>query len=205
MKELFTLLFHFRLKELFFAPTENGLIKFFRYCFVGGIAFLCDYGIAALVFLSLGKGTLSTVAGTTAGFIVGLIVNFLLSKKFVFTEDAATGSKKSEFAVYAAIGLVGLGISNLLMLAATEWVFSISQFIAGRQHPLCPHMSNSISTGFPASRAKSLNSISLSFFLSLSLHTHTHSLTHTHTHTLSLSHTPTHTHISCVVSLEDPD
>ena len=30
MKELLTLLFHFRLKELFLAPTENGLIKFFR-------------------------------------------------------------------------------------------------------------------------------------------------------------------------------
>ena len=130
MKELFNLLFHFRLKELFFAPTENGLIKFFRYCFVGGVAFLVDYAVAALVFLALGKGTLSTVLGTTAGFIFGLAVNFLLSKKFVFTEEAATGSKKSEFLVYALIGLVGLFISNLLMLVATEWVFKISQFIA---------------------------------------------------------------------------
>ena len=130
MKELFTLLFHFRLKELFLAPTENGLIKFFRYCFVGGIAFVCDYGIAALFFFLLGRGTLSTVVGTTAGFLVGLLVNFLLSKKFVFTEKASTGSEKSEFAVYAVIGAIGLGISNLLMLAATEWVFSINQFAA---------------------------------------------------------------------------
>ena len=130
MKELLTLLFHFRLKELFLAPTENGLIKFFRYCFVGGVAFLVDYAVAALVFLALGTGALSTVAGTTAGFIFGLAVNFLLSKKFVFTENAKTTSKKGEFLVYALIGLVGLGISNLLMLAATEWVFRISQFIA---------------------------------------------------------------------------
>ena len=130
MKELFTLLFHFRFKELFFAPTENGLIKFFRYCFVGGVAFLVDYGIAALIFFLLGTGTFSTVMGTTAGFLFGLVLNFLLSKKFVFTEEAVTHSQKSEFAVYALIGLIGLGISNLLMLTATEWVFSISQFIA---------------------------------------------------------------------------
>ena len=76
MKELLTLLFHFRLKELFLAPTENGLIKFFRYCFVGGVAFLVDYAVAALVFLALGTGALSTVTGTTAGFIFGLAVNF---------------------------------------------------------------------------------------------------------------------------------
>lgn len=130
MKEFLSLLFHFRFKELFFAPTDHGLVKFFRYCFVGGVAFLVDYGIAALVFMLLGKGALSTVAGTTAGFVFGLTVNFLLSKKFVFTENAATGSKKSEFAVYAVIGLVGLGISNLLMLAATEWIFSMNQFLA---------------------------------------------------------------------------
>lgn len=130
MKELLNLLFHFRLTELFLAPTENGLIKFFRYCFVGGVAFLVDYGVAALVFFILGTGALSTVLGTTAGFIFGLAVNFLLSKKFVFTENAKTSSKRSEFLVYALIGLVGLGISNLLMLAATEWVFKISQFVA---------------------------------------------------------------------------
>ena len=50
MKELLTLLFHARLKELFLAPTENGFIKFLRYCFVGGIV-LVDNDVAGKMIL----------------------------------------------------------------------------------------------------------------------------------------------------------
>ena len=129
LKEFFGLLFKLDFKGLFFTPTDNGFLKFFRYCFVGGIAFVVDYCVCALFFWLLGKGTASTIIGTTMGFIFGLTVNFLLSKKFVFTEDAKTG-KKGEFISYAVIGLIGLGISYLLMLTATEWVFSMNQYLA---------------------------------------------------------------------------
>ena len=129
MKEFFTLLFRFDLKALFFTPTDNGFLKFFRYCFVGGIAFIVDYGVSALIFFLMGNNAVSTVCGTTAGFVCGLLVNFLLSKKFVFTEDAKTG-KKSEFLWYTVIGIIGWGLNVLLMLVATEWVFSINQYAA---------------------------------------------------------------------------
>ncbi len=129
MKELFQLLFKFDFKALFFTPTENGFIKFFRYCFVGGIAFVVDYLACAAVFAALGKGTISTVVGTTAGFVCGLITNFLLSKKFVFTENAKTG-KKSEFLWYTVIGIIGWGLSVLLMMVCTDWLFSMNQYIA---------------------------------------------------------------------------
>ena len=130
MKELFNLLFHFKFKALFFEPTENGMIKFFRYCFVGGIAFVVDYAVAALTFILMGENTLSTVVGTTLGFIFGLIVNFALSKKFVFTEDAKSVSKRGEFLSYAIIGIVGLGLNILLMMLATEWLLEMNQFVA---------------------------------------------------------------------------
>ena len=43
MKELFQLALKLDFKNsIFFKPTENGLIKFFRYAFVGGIAFVVD-------------------------------------------------------------------------------------------------------------------------------------------------------------------
>lgn len=129
MKEFFQLLLKFDFKSLFFTPTENGFLKFFRYCFVGGIAFVVDYAVCAVIFYLLGKGEISTVAGTTSGFIFGLIVNFLLSKKFVFTEDAKTGAK-SEFLWYTIIGIIGWGLNVLLMLVCTEWVFSMNQYIS---------------------------------------------------------------------------
>ncbi len=129
MKEFFQLLLKFDLKALFFTPTENGFLKFFRYCFVGGIAFVVDYGVCAAVFYLMGDTSLSTVIGTTSGFVFGLIVNFLLSKKFVFTEDAKTG-KKSEFLAYTIIGVIGWGLSVLLMLVCTEWVFAMNQYLS---------------------------------------------------------------------------
>ena len=129
MKEFFSLLMRFDFKGLFFKPTDNGFLKFFRYCFVGGIAFVVDYAVCALFFWILGRAWISTMIAVTLGFIFGLLVNFLLSKKFVFTEDAKTG-RKSEFIWYAIIGLIGLGLNYILMFAATEWIFHMSRYLA---------------------------------------------------------------------------
>lgn len=133
MKELFTLIFKLDFKNLFFTPTENGLIKFFRYAFVGGIAFVFDYLFSAL-FYSIFKASVSKDAavaiGTTAGFIAGIIINFILSKKFVFTEDSSVTGKKGEFVVYTIIGIIGYGLNILLMLIATKWInFYIAKII----------------------------------------------------------------------------
>ncbi|MGN0614509.1 MAG: GtrA family protein [Porcipelethomonas sp.] len=129
MKEFFQLLLKLDFRSLLFTPTDNGFLKFFRYCFVGGIAFVVDYGVCAAAFMMMGEGTVSTVIGTALGFIFGIIVNFLLSKKFVFTEDAKTGAK-GEFVWYTVIGIIGLGINEVLMLVCTDWVFSMNQYIS---------------------------------------------------------------------------
>ncbi len=130
MKELFSLIFQFKFKELFIDNTDNGFIKFFRYCFVGGIAFVADYAAFFVVCLIFGEGNLVTASATVAGFIVGLIVNFVMSKKFVFTEDANNVSKKGEFIWYAVIGAVGAVLNVLLMLLLTDWLFSINRYIS---------------------------------------------------------------------------
>lgn len=126
MKELLTLLFTLRWKELFFSPTDNGLIKFFRYAFVGGIAFVVDYCGFVLTSIILGESTFSVVAATTVGFIAGLITNFILSKKFVFTENAKVGAV-GEFLTYTVIGIVGYVLNVLLMLI---FVIFINKYIA---------------------------------------------------------------------------
>lgn len=130
MKELFGLIFKLDFKGLFFTPTENGLIKFFRYAFVGGIAFVVDY-LAFVVFnIAMGNITdsknLCVAVATTAGFVFGIIVNFILSKKFVFTEDAKVGNK-GEFIGYTIIGIIGYFINMLLMQLAIVY---INEYIA---------------------------------------------------------------------------
>ena len=122
MKELIDLILKFRLKELFFKPTENGLIKFFRYCFVGGIAFVVDYGVFVLFSLLLGEGSISVAVSTVMGFIFGLITNFALSKLFVFTEKANTKNMAGEFLAYGIIGVVGCVINVALMLIFVKFI-----------------------------------------------------------------------------------
>lgn len=129
MTELFKLIFKLKFKELFFYPTENGFIKFFRYCFIGGIAFVADYFVFAAASLVLPDNSLSIAVATVLGFIFGLITNFGLSKLFVFTETASTESSAAEFLIYAAIGVVGCGLTVLLMLLAVN-ILNINKYAA---------------------------------------------------------------------------
>ena len=93
--------------------------EFLRYVLVGGIAFVVDFGVF-WVFRDLifgGKdSTAIIIVSTTAGFVAGIIVNYLLSMKIVFTTDKQQqqGRNIGALITFAAVGLVGLGLTNLL-------------------------------------------------------------------------------------------
>lgn len=129
MKELFELVFHFRMKELFFAPTKNGMIQFFRYAFVGGIATIVDWGIQ---FFVTSAGVHYLLVAILA-FCAGLVCNFLLSKLFVFQAEKTSMHLPSEFISYGIIGIIGLGLTMVIMYFITEKLavnFMISKMIA---------------------------------------------------------------------------
>lgn len=128
MKELIDLILTFDLKKIFAEPAENGLVKFFRYAFVGGIAFVVDYAVFAIFSLLLGDIKQSIAIATTAGFIGGLITNFVLSKKLVFTENARVGTTL-EFVAYGIIGIIGCVINIVLMYGFTGGL-NINKYIA---------------------------------------------------------------------------
>lgn len=96
--------------------------EFFRYCIVGGIAFLADFAALWLAQeflfrpLSLSEGVGASLAACV-GFVVGLIVNYFLSLEFVFTQekDAGCGRTFGAFVVFGVVGLVGLGLTALGM------------------------------------------------------------------------------------------
>lgn len=93
--------------------------EFLRYVLVGGIAFVVDFGVF-WVFRDLifgGKdSTAIIIVSTTAGFVAGIIVNYLLSMKIVFTTDKQQqqGRNIGALITFAVVGLVGLGLTNLL-------------------------------------------------------------------------------------------
>jgi len=122
MKELWTLLIRFRWRELFMKPTDSEWIRIFRYLFVGGAAFVCDYGVYVLTNLWFGDAKIAIALETAAGFLIGLTVNFLLSKRFVFVERANGVGAGGEFLVYGAIGAVGLFASMGLTVLGTYYM-----------------------------------------------------------------------------------
>ena len=92
-------------------------------------SFFCNLFFAIFCLL-LGKGAVVTTIATIAGFVFGLIVNFLLSKKFVFTEDSEKVSRKGEFIWYTIIGVVGALMNVLLMMFFTEWIMAMNRYVA---------------------------------------------------------------------------
>lgn len=93
--------------------------EFLRYVIVGGIAFAVDFGVFWLFRDLVFGGKDSTaiiIVSTTAGFVAGIIVNYLLSMKIVFTTEKQQkqGRNVSAVLTFAAVGLVGLGLTNLL-------------------------------------------------------------------------------------------
>ena len=116
MKEFFEIIFSFNLNKIFREPTKNAILQFFRYAFVGGIATIVDW---AVFYTATVMGLYYMISGVLA-FGAGLFVNFVLSKKFVFSGEKNKHSASTEFVVYAIIGIIGLLLTEIIMFLLTE-------------------------------------------------------------------------------------
>ena len=103
-----------KIKELFSGETDNTFIQFFRYLFVGGFAFVIDYGTLMLLVEVFG---FNAKLAAVVAFILGLIVNYILSTLWIF-RNSKIGNRLAEFAAFAVIGVIGLGINELII-----WLF----------------------------------------------------------------------------------
>jgi putative flippase GtrA len=90
------------------ADTGDVRIQFFRYLFVGGLAFVVDFGTLWLLTSRFGLHYLLSAA---FAFLAGLAVNYLLSIAWVFKERRMS-SRREEFLGFGAIGLAGLGFNE---------------------------------------------------------------------------------------------
>lgn len=89
--------------------------RFIKYAIVGAIATLFDWSTMYII-TELG---INYKISVIISFIIGLIVNFILSKIFIFKKSIKAG-KIIEFTYYLIIGLIGLGINELIMILLTE-------------------------------------------------------------------------------------
>jgi putative flippase GtrA len=117
MKEFLCLLKKREFKGIFIAPTKNGFLQFFRYVIVGGMATVVDWSV---LFILTDFAHIYYLLSAIFAFILGLITNFLLSKLLVFKANEARINATMEFLSYAGIGVVGLGITELIMFLLTN-------------------------------------------------------------------------------------
>ncbi|MBN2771642.1 MAG: GtrA family protein [Spirochaetes bacterium] len=102
-------------KALFVEKTENTVVQLFRYTFVGGLAFIVDFGT---LFILTEYLNLYYLISAGIAFILGLITNYVLSINWVFS-NRTMDSRSMEFFLFTVIGLIGLGLNELFL-----WMFT---------------------------------------------------------------------------------
>lgn len=111
-------------KKLFGQTKKELFWEIFRFLLVGGTATLVDYAVFYLFRQWLLPSRLldgqvwdmlSLIIATAFGFGAGLLVNWVLSVKFVFraVKNKEEAHSTKGFAIFTVIGLIGLGLTEL--------------------------------------------------------------------------------------------
>jgi putative flippase GtrA len=104
-------------EKVLIVETTDWKIQLFRYVIVGGFSFLIDYGL--LYFLTE-YANFYYILSASISFIVGLIVNYILSTKWIFRKSRLKNTVL-EFIIYGIIGILGLILNNILLYIFTDF------------------------------------------------------------------------------------
>ena len=105
---------------------RKNLMEFLRYVLVGGVSAVVDMAVNYCMLYFILKATkddaLPVAVSVTAGFVVGIIVNYVLSNLFVFTseEQKEKGRNVKAFLLYVLVGVIGYGLTVVLTLLGTK-------------------------------------------------------------------------------------
>jgi len=98
--------------------SQKTVFQLLRYGFVGGVAFVADYG---LLWVLTEEAGLQYLVSAAVAFVAGLTVNYLLSNLIVFRSHRLE-SRIAEFVVFAVIGVIGLGLNEAIMYCCSEMI-----------------------------------------------------------------------------------
>ncbi len=95
---------------------------------VGVVCFLIDFaitmGVSALLRSAAGMETdTAALIGAFFGFTISVIINYILSMKFVF-ERKEEMDRKKEFVIFVILSLIGLGIHEVLIVFSFNVVYA---------------------------------------------------------------------------------
>ncbi|MCD7968903.1 MAG: GtrA family protein [Alistipes sp.] len=88
----------------------------FRYIIAGGTAFALDFFLLYICTHFIG---INYVISAAVGFMAGLLVTYVLSTRWVFSRRKMA-NRWAEFLLFSLIGLIGIGLTMLLVWLFTE-------------------------------------------------------------------------------------
>ena len=104
------------------------LSQILKFGAVGIIWFIIDFIITMIISTGLREGlamgtSQAALVGAFFGFVISVIVNYLLSMKYVFKrrEDM---DRKREFVIFVVLSVIGLGINELIILFCIDVVYN---------------------------------------------------------------------------------
>jgi putative flippase GtrA len=90
-------------------------IQFVKFGFVGGLCFVIDYGLLALLTELLG---IDYLISSAISFTLSTLVNYILSMRFVFQGKEGI-SRTKEVTIFVVLSVIGLGFNQVLMWFGT--------------------------------------------------------------------------------------
>jgi len=117
------------ISNLLLSKSDRTHIQLLKYSFVGGIAYVVDFGF--LIFLTEFIKIHYLISAAIA-FILGLLTNYALSINWVFLKRTLD-NKKIELLIFSFIGVIGIGFNEIIIWFFTEWVafhYLISKLIS---------------------------------------------------------------------------
>lgn len=96
------------------------LQQLLKFGLVGFICFFIDY-LIGIITLNIVIGIfgeqyfeMASMAGSALGFTISVIVNYILSFKFVF-ERKENMNRRAEFVIFVILSVIGLGLNQLII------------------------------------------------------------------------------------------
>ena len=92
--------------------------QFLKFAVVGLISFGIDWG---LLIALVEWFHMEFLVATTVSFITSVVVNYVLSMKYVFAHKKGM-SRKREFTIFTILSVIGLGLNDLYMFVGVTFL-----------------------------------------------------------------------------------
>ena len=109
---------------------EKLIQQFLKFGVVGVICFFIDTGLYTICNLI---GIPYLISGVI-GFSVSVVVNYLLSMKYVFVRRDDL-SRKKEFAIYLILSVIGLCLNELILFVCVDLIYGNWAWLQSFMHP----------------------------------------------------------------------